>query len=125
MISPISRPSRASRIFVGQMIITGFPGETEEEFSETLSFLRQCAFAEMHIFPYSIRPGTPAAAMEQVPGPVKEERAARAAAAADKMHLEYLQNCVGRIFNVLYEQPRDGLFQGHAENCSRRNGGGG
>ena len=41
---------------------------------------------------------------------------ARAAAAADKMHLEYLQNCVGRIFNVLYEQPRDGLFQGHAEN---------
>ena len=97
-------------------LITGFPGETEEEFSETLSFLRQCAFAEMHIFPYSIRPGTPAAAMEQVPGPVKEERAARAAAAADKMHLEYLQNCVGRIFNVLYEQPRDGLFQGHAEN---------
>ena len=97
-------------------LITGFPGETEEEFSETLSFLRQCAFAEMHIFPYSIRPGTPAAAMERVPGPVKEERAARAAAAADKMHLEYLQNCVGRIFNVLYEQPRDGLFQGHAEN---------
>ena len=97
-------------------LIAGFPGETEEEFAATLAFIRQCAFAEMHIFPYSIRPGTPAAAMEQVPGPVKEERAARAAAAADKMHLEYLQNCVGRIFNVLYEQPRDGLFQGHAEN---------
>jgi len=97
-------------------LITGFPGETEEEFSETLAFLRRCAFAEMHIFPYSIRPGTPAAAMEQVPGPVKEERAARAAAVAEEMNGEYLQECVGQVFQVLYEQPRDGLFQGHAEN---------
>ena len=41
-------------------LITGFPGETEEEFSQTLAFIEKCAFADMHVFPYSIRPGTPA-----------------------------------------------------------------
>ena len=46
-------------------LICGFPGETEEEFSQTLAFLRRCGFAQMHIFPYSIRPGTRAAEMEQ------------------------------------------------------------
>ena len=44
-------------------LIAGFPGETEEEFAATLDFIRSCGFAEMHIFPYSIRPGTPAAAL--------------------------------------------------------------
>ena len=45
-------------------LITGFPGETTEEFAETLQFIRKCAFSAMHVFPYSERPGTPAAAME-------------------------------------------------------------
>ena len=60
-------------------LITGFPEETEEEFAQTLDFIRKCRFAQMHIFPYSIRPGTPAAKMEQVSKAVKEERARRAA----------------------------------------------
>ena len=97
-------------------LITGFPGETEEEFAATLYFIRKCAFAEMHIFPYSIRPGTPAAEMEQVSKAVKEDRAARAAAVAEELHRQYLQNCVGRVYDVLYEQPSDGLYQGHAPN---------
>ncbi|MBD5170236.1 MAG: tRNA (N(6)-L-threonylcarbamoyladenosine(37)-C(2))-methylthiotransferase MtaB [Oscillibacter sp.] len=97
-------------------LIVGFPGETEEEFVKTLDFIRECAFAEMHIFPYSIRPGTPAAEMEQVPKAVKEDRAARAAAVAEEMHAAYLQSCVGETFDVLYEQPVDGLYQGHAPN---------
>ena len=97
-------------------LIVGFPGETEEEFSATLGFIRACAFAEMHIFPYSIRPGTPAAEMEQVPKAVKEDRAARAAAAAEELHRAYLEGCVGRVYDVLYEQPVDGLYQGHAPN---------
>ena len=97
-------------------LITGFPGETEEEFSETLSFIRECAFAAMHIFPYSIRTGTPAAEMEQVPRSVKEERSARAAALAEELHLAYLRGCVGQVYEVLYEQPRDGLYRGHAPN---------
>ena len=97
-------------------LITGFPGETEEEFSQTLAFLEACAFAQMHVFPYSIRPGTPAAKMEQIPKAVKEERARRAAAVAARLHRSYLQGCTGSVYPVLFEQPREGLFSGHAPN---------
>ena len=97
-------------------LITGFPEETEEEFSQTLDFIRRCGFAQMHIFPYSIRPGTPAANMRQIPKAVKEERAHRAAAAAEEMHRAYLAGCVGQIYPVLFEQPKNGKFSGHAPN---------
>lgn len=97
-------------------MIVGFPEETEEEFAKTLDFIRRCGFAQMHIFPYSIRPGTPAADMEQVPKAVKEDRARRAAAAAADMHRAYLDGCVGKTYPVLFEQPRDGKFSGHAPN---------
>ena len=97
-------------------LITGFPEETEEEFAQTLDFIRKCRFAQMHIFPYSIRPGTPAAKMEQVPKAVKEERAHRAAAVAEEMHRSYLEGCVGRTYPVLFEQPKNGKFFGHAPN---------
>ena len=97
-------------------LIVGFPSETEEEFSATLDFVRRCGFAEMHIFPYSIRPGTPAAEMEQVPKAVKEDRAARAAAAARELNRAYLSGCVGQVYDVLYEQECGGLYQGHAPN---------
>ena len=97
-------------------MITGFPEETEEEFTQTLDFIRRCGFAQMHIFPYSIRPGTPAADMVQVPKAVKEDRARRAAAAAAEMHRDYLATCVGRTYPVLFEQPRGGKFFGHAPN---------
>ena len=97
-------------------LITGFPEETEEEFARTLAFIEQCAFAQMHIFPYSIRPGTPAAKMVQNPKAVKEERARRAAAVAEKMHQAYLSSCVGHTYPVLFEQPRGELFSGHAPN---------
>ena len=97
-------------------MITGFPEETEEEFAQTLDFIRQCGFAQMHIFPYSVRPGTPAAEMTQVPKAVKEERARRAAAVAAEMRRDYLTACVGKLYPVLFEQPRDGKFFGHAPN---------
>ena len=97
-------------------LITGFPEETEEEFAATLDFIRRCGFAQMHIFPYSIRPGTPAAKMTQIHKSVKEERARRAAAVADEMQRVYLRECVGDVYPVLFEQPRSGLFSGHAPN---------
>ena len=65
---------------------------------------------------YSIRPGTPAAKMEQVSKAVKEERARRAAAVAEEMHRSYLEGCVGRTYPVLFEQPKNGKFFGHAPN---------
>ena len=98
-------------------LIVGFPGETEEEFEKTLDFIRRCGFAQIHVFPYSIRPGTRAAAMEQVSKSVKEERAARAGAIAAALHEEYLQSCVGKTFPVLFEQPgAPGFYTGHAPN---------
>ena len=97
-------------------LITGFPEETEEEFAQTLDFIRRCGFAQMHIFPYSVRPGTPAAKMRQNPKAVKEERAHRAAAVAAEMHRAYLEGCVGRVYPVLFEQPKNGRFSGHAPN---------
>ena len=97
-------------------LITGFPGETEEEFSQTLAFIEKCGFAAMHIFPYSIRPGTKAAAMPQLTAAVKEDRAARAAQVAHRMHQAYLAGCVGKTYPVLFEQEKDGLYTGHAPN---------
>ena len=97
-------------------LIVGFPEETEEEFSKTLDFIRRCGFAQMHIFPYSVRPGTKAAKMRQLTAAVKEERAARAAEVAEEMHAAYLTSCVGKTFAVLFEQEKDGKFVGHAPN---------
>ena len=98
-------------------LITGFPGETEEEFAQTLAFIRRCGFARMHIFPYSARPGTPAADMEQLPKAVRAQRALQAATAATDMRRAYLDGCVGERYDVLFEQPGpDGRFLGHAPN---------
>ena len=97
-------------------MITGFPEETEEEFATSLAFIRKCGFAQMHIFPYSIRPGTPAAKMPQIAKAVKEERARRAADLAEEMQREYLAACVGKVYPVLFEQPKGGKFFGHAPN---------
>jgi len=98
-------------------LIVGFPQETEEEFEQTLAFIRKCAFSSMHIFPYSRRPGTPAAAMAgQIPKAVQEERARRAAQAADEMEQTYLNGLVGAELPVLFEEEKSGLWQGHAPN---------
>ncbi len=93
-------------------MIVGFPGETEEEFVQSLDFIQRCAFAAMHIFPYSKRPGTPAASMpDQVPRAVKEERARLAAETAARMERRYLEQW--DKVEVLFEEERDGLWWGH------------
>ena len=98
-------------------LITGFPGETEEEFAQTLAFIEKCGFAAMHIFPYSVRPGTKAAAMpDQCTAAVKERRAARAAETAERMKQAYVHGCVGQTYPVLFEQEKGGLYVGHAPN---------
>ena len=95
-------------------LIVGFPGETEEEFQQTLDFIQKCAFSAMHIFPYSTRPGTPAAKLPgQVLNAVKEERAHRAAQTSRTMQDAYLDSWVGETVPVLFEEERDGLWRGH------------
>ncbi len=98
-------------------LITGFPGETEAEFSETLAFVEKCAFSSMHVFPYSVREGTAAAGMDgQLPRRVKEERARRASALAAQMRDAFLARQVGRVLPVLFETSEGGVWSGHAGN---------
>lgn len=98
-------------------LIVGFPGETEEEFGQTLAFLRACAFSDMHIFPYSRRAGTPAAKLpDQVPKAEKERRAHAAAKVAEELRRVWLDSWVGEELAVLFEDEKDGLWRGHAPN---------
>ncbi len=98
-------------------LIVGFPGESGEEFGASVDFIRECAFSAMHIFPYSRRAGTPAAALPgQVPRAEKEERARRAAAVAEEMKRSYLESLVGETLPVLFEEERAGTWHGHAPN---------
>lgn len=89
-------------------IIVGFPGETEEDFEETLAFARSCGFAKMHIFPYSKRKGTPAEKMpNQVEEQVKQERAARLSELDKEMQHEAMTYWIGKDVTVQFEQPVD------------------
>ena len=101
-------------------MIVAFPGETEEEFEESLAFIRKCAFAEMHIFPYSRRPGTPADKMPgQHPNAVKEDRSRRAIAVASEMTRDYGRGMAGTIQEILFEEAHLGIWSGHAPNYVR------
>ena len=96
-------------------LIVGFPGETEQEFAETLDFLRQCAFSSVHVFPYSVREGTRAAAMpDQCSGAVKTARAERAKQTATELRTKYLQRFIGCILHdVLPEHQSNGRWAAH------------
>ncbi len=85
-------------------VMVGFPEETEEDFAESMAFVRKIGFSKVHVFQYSPRKGTPAAAMEQVPEPVKAERAARMRALGEELALEHHKNLVGRTLPVLFEK---------------------
>ena len=98
-------------------LIAGFPGETGEEFDQTLRFLETCAFSGLHVFPYSRRTGTPAASLEgQVSNREKEERVHRAILVARALETAWLSGWVGEALPVLFETERDGQWQGHAPN---------
>ena len=101
-------------------MIVAFPGETEEEFAESLAFIRRCGFADMHIFPYSRRPGTPA---DKMPGQhnntTKEERSRVAIAVAAEMNLEYRVKLIGTVQEVLFEERSGEYYTGHAPNYGK------
>ena len=98
-------------------MIVAFPGETEEEFAESLAFIRKCRFADMHIFPYSRRPGTPADKMPgQLGNAIKEERSRAAIAVAKEMNLNYREALIGTTQAVLFEEADGEFFTGHAPN---------
>jgi threonylcarbamoyladenosine tRNA methylthiotransferase MtaB len=101
-------------------MIVAFPGETEEEFNQSLDFIRKCAFADMHIFPYSRRPGTPA---DKMPGQhnnaTKEARSKAAIAVAEEMSRAYREDLMGKVLEVLFEESDGEFFTGHAPNYTK------
>ncbi len=98
-------------------LIVGFPGESEAEFAESLAFIKKCALSQVHVFPYSRRPGTPA---DRLPGQLsrqeKERRSAKAIEVAAELAQEYRRSLVGTVQEVLFEQMEEGYFAGHAKN---------
>ncbi|SFH44082.1 threonylcarbamoyladenosine tRNA methylthiotransferase MtaB [Palleronia marisminoris] len=99
----------------GADIIAGFPTETEDHFADSLRLVEECGLTWLHVFPYSARPGTPAARMPQLGGGLVKERAARLRALGDRAVAEHLSAQVGRTHRVLMESPRMGRTEQFAE----------
>lgn len=103
-------------------VIVGFPGETEEQFMNTYHFIRELQFAELHVFPYSPRSGTPAARMpDQVPADVKERRVNRLIALSEQLSKAYAAQFEGQVLEVIPEQhleksKRSDLLMGYTDN---------
>jgi len=98
-------------------LIVGFPGETTEEFAQSLAFIRRCRLSQVHVFPYSRREGTPAAKMPgQLQRAEKEARSAEACAVAAELSRDYRAAMVGSEHEVLFEQDDEGCSTGHAMN---------
>ena len=97
-------------------LIVGFPGETEEHQRETLEFMEKVAFSDVHVFPYSRRPGTPADKMpNQIDRAEKARRSKQARAVAKATRRTYLESAVGTVLPVLFETEEDGYWQGHSD----------
>jgi threonylcarbamoyladenosine tRNA methylthiotransferase MtaB len=92
-------------VALGADLIAGFPTETEEMFRHTLNLIGECRLAFVHVFPYSVRAGTPAARMPQLPGAVIKERAARLRAAGEVALAAELSSRIGSETDVLIERP--------------------
>ncbi|WP_308638838.1 tRNA (N(6)-L-threonylcarbamoyladenosine(37)-C(2))-methylthiotransferase MtaB [Paenibacillus silvisoli] len=90
-------------------VIVGFPGETEEMFENGFKFMEQMNFAEMHVFPYSKRTGTPAARMEdQIDDELKNERVHKLIDLSERMQLEYGKKYVGEVLDIIPEREHKG-----------------
>src|SRR5262245_9885291 len=98
---------RAARpdIALSTDVIVGFPGETDADFQSTLAMLEEIGFAQAYAFKYNPRPGTPAAAMEQLPEDVKDTRLQRVQEAVGRSQTAFNSACVGRVVPVLLERP--------------------
>jgi threonylcarbamoyladenosine tRNA methylthiotransferase MtaB len=98
-------------------MITGFPGESNEEFAQTLAFVKKAEFLAIHVFPYSRRAGTVADSMpDQIPETIKAARAAELARLQGEIRKKLLDRMVGCEVEVLFETFKDGICHGHTAN---------
>ena len=96
-------------------VLTGFPGETESEFMETCDFIRKVAFSRIHVFPFSPRPGTPAAVMPgQLSDAVKQSRARMLISVGNEVALCWNRRWIGRETILLPEEKTDGCWEGYS-----------
>ena len=100
-------------------LIVGFPEETDEDFAQTLKNVEDIGFADIHIFPYSVRKGTVAADMNQVDADVVKSRIAKLNSLRLHLKQNFLQQEKGMIYEVLTEQEKDGFVVGHARNYTK------
>ncbi len=101
-------------------IIVGFPGETEEEFEETLAFVKRVKLSQIHIFPFSPREGTPAAKMkEQIAPEVKTKREHALAVEEKRLRQEFMEQFIGEEMEVLFEKHQEGFVAGYTGNYLR------
>ena len=112
---------RIPNMVIRTTFIAGFPGETEEDFEESISFAKKIGFLKIHAFPYSPKRGTPAAVMEnQIQNSVKNERTARLIELSDTMGSEFIGKFYGKIMPVLFEREVCGNFyEGYTSNYIR------
>lgn len=108
-------------VFIGVDVITGFPGESDEDFEQTYSLLARLRPAFLHIFPFSERPNTPAVDMpDKVPASVSTARAARLDELCRELHSEFCRRAVGGEADVLFESTmRGGMMYGYTGNYVR------
>lgn len=98
-------------------IMTGFPGETEEDHIDSMRFIEKVGFSGLHVFPYSERNGTPAALMDQVPMAIRHRRAREITELGNRLSLEYNNRFIGRIMDVIFEREgTNGIHHGHTNN---------
>jgi len=109
-----TRKARPDIVF-GADIIAGFPTETEAMFENSLKLVEDCDLTWLHVFPYSIREGTPAAKMPQVDKATIKNRAARLRAAGEIRVTEHLSAQIGKTHNVLMENARMGRTEQFTE----------
>jgi len=106
---------RCPGLAVGSDVIAGFPGETDEAFEDGLRTIEACGFAYLHVFPFSARPGTAAAALPALPPETVKARAAQLRALADGLREQFLSAQIGAVAQVAVEGIRtDGLASGMA-----------
>ena len=99
-------------------IIVGFPGESDEDFHESLEFVKKAQLSRIHVFPYSAKTGTKAAVMlNQVPPKIKEERAKIMGEAGEKLTQTFAEKHIGKDLSVLFEKKiGDKTYEGHSTN---------
>lgn len=105
-------------VFIGIDVIVGFPSENDEDFDQTYSFLESLSPSFLHVFPYSVRPDTPAAEMDnKVPKAIISQRAKLLGELSERLHTKFATEYIGTVRSVLFESSRkDDMMFGYSDN---------